>query len=674
MSHEANFFDTHSPAPIIKQRKYRRWFWPIILVVLIILAAWVIYILIAAGKVVSASLDGRDSLLEARDAAVALDFEKSKEELKKAEIYFIQADNDFRLLKPIRSLPWVEDQIDAAEAMVISGRSVAAALIEVVDIGAELVRLTGLSDKEVAGIMQGISPDLTFRDLAPETRRAILLRLEASADDLELTQARIAIARSELQSIETSSVISPVVDALEPLDEQLVQLEEVVDTLSLAARIIPPFAGLEGEQAHLLLFLNNAEMRPGGGFVGSYGVLKTLDGDINSLQTHDVYYLDNAADPHFDLAPPLPLAHYLSASKWYFRDANWSPDFAVSSRQLIERFNAETQALPPEIQTVVQSPVAFSGVIGITPDFAADILKIIGPVRAGGQEFNAENIFDRLEYQVEYGYVGQDIPEEQRKEILADLVEKITDQLFSLPFSEWLTVIDVSKNALRTKQFILFSDDQKTEEMISKVNWGGRVLPSATDIQMVIDANLASLKTDPAVDRIITYEIFRNNDGRYVGRTKIKYQHTGRFDWKTTRYRTYTRLYVPAGSEFIRATGTLADDKTRNPSLASGKVDVGEELGLTYFGAFTAVEPGKTQEISFEYLLADQVVQDIQSGSYKLEVLKQIGAAVHSLTLNLDFDKNVTDASVPENKDQWGDDTYRLDTELDEDLKFEIEL
>ena len=130
MSHEASFFDTHSPAPVIKQRKRRRWFWPIFLAIFIILAVWVVYILVAAGKVVSSSLDGRDALLEARDAAVALDFERSKDELEKAETYFAQADDDFRLLRPIRSLPWVDDQIDAAEAMVLSGRSVAAALID----------------------------------------------------------------------------------------------------------------------------------------------------------------------------------------------------------------------------------------------------------------------------------------------------------------------------------------------------------------------------------------------------------------------------------------------------------------------------------------------------------------------------------------------------------------
>jgi hypothetical protein len=200
------------------------------------------------------------------------------------------------------------------------------------------------------------------------------------------------------------------------------------------------------------------------------------------------------------------------------------------------------------------------------------------------------------------------------------------------------------------------------------------VEPSDGDLQLIIDANLASLKSDPKVSRAVSYEIFRNTSGEYVGRTTIRYTHNGRFDWKTTRYRTYTRLYVPAGSEFIRAEGSMLDDALHNPTKAAGPVEVKDDLGLTSFGTFIAIEPGESRMLTFEYLLSEQVVEAIEDGSYGLTFLKQIGAQNHELTLDLDFDKNVTSASVPEAANEWGDDLYRLNTKLDQDLTLQVEL
>ena len=42
------------------------------------------------------------------------------------------------------------------------------------------------------------------------------------------------------------------------------------------------------ERVFLILFQNNMEIRPGGGYIGSFGILKVKDGQVTDIQTHDL--------------------------------------------------------------------------------------------------------------------------------------------------------------------------------------------------------------------------------------------------------------------------------------------------------------------------------------------------------------------------------------------------
>lgn len=629
---------------------------------------------VAVGQVLSSAYEGKAALEQAQAEAMELNFEAAEEYLYLADEEFAKADRGFLVLNTISFIPWIGAQIEATDVMLKSGREVIAALIEIVDLGGELMRLSGLSQNDLEDMLGGLEPNMTFDDLPSETKRAVLLRLSSSAADLELMQNKLAIAEEELARLPKDELVSPILIALEPVTKQLEVFQSTLRMMAIASKLLPDFAGLDQESTHLLLFLNNGELRPGGGFIGTYGILKMKDADIVSLETKDVYNLDNPAAPYITAQAPEPLRKYNAADKWFFRDANWSPDFAVSSRQALELFNQEVRSLPPAVQQQAQLPVTILHVIGFTPTYASELLRLTGPIAVGGQTFTPENVYDLLEYQVEFGYVDQGVPVEQRKEILADLVAEMKTRLLSLPLDQWSRLIDVTQEALRTKQLVMYSEEQSLEEVLTRVGWGGRMMASLSDTQLVVDANMGSLKSDRVVKRNIKYEIFKNSQGEYLGRTTINYDHQGKFDYQTTRYRTYTRLYLPLGSEWLKTKGALVDDKLRNPEAQPGTVDIAEDLGLTTFGAFIAIEPGASGELVFEYQLAPRVVEAIEAHRYQLTVLKQIGAANYPLTLDLDFDKKVSSAMPSEAEEGWGDDTYHLNTILDQDLIFHVSL
>ena len=77
--------------------------------------------------------------------------------------------------------------------------------------------------------------------------------------------------------------------------------------------------GLEKPQTYLLLFQNNTELRPGGGFISSYAVVRDKQGKPEILKVEGTETLDNhqLLKPTCP-APPAPIKKYLGIDRWFF--------------------------------------------------------------------------------------------------------------------------------------------------------------------------------------------------------------------------------------------------------------------------------------------------------------------------------------------------------------------
>jgi len=609
-----------------------------------------------AGLMVTSLLDGRDQLEQAQSSLETLSFDQAKTSLQTAEVDFNSVYSHLRNIGWLKVVPKLGPQVQAAEEILKTSSDIFSVVNQIADLGSEVVSL--ISESQQTG-GEGILP-LHFDELSPETKRVFLQRLNGSASDLALAAGKTDLIVKELENL--GEVPDPMGVVVVKLKDVLAQAHEILSLAATAVKIIPTFTGLDQERSFLLLLENNAEIRPAGGFIGAYGILKVENGEINELTVKDSYLLDLAADPYYSAEPPAPLKQYLAASEWYFRDSNWSPDFPTSARQAIGMFTNEVLAIPPEIRNAVQEPVSFDGAIAFTPTFVADLLNITGAITIGDQTFSADNIVDTLEYEVEMGFAEDGLPYVQRKDIITDLVNEMKARIYDLPLSGWGPVAMAFEKNLTDKQLVLFSNSSSdTEKIIAEANWGGIINPGDKDFLMVIDANLASLKSDPKVERTINYSLRPSNDGRFIGKTVITYNHVGTFDWKTTRYRTYTRIYVPVGSQLINVSG-----------ITSGEETTEQDLRATVFGGFISIEPGQTGQLSFEYYLPSSVQQTIAIGNYSLLAEKQIGAADHALTLDLDFGKKVAGATPAEPETVWGDNIYHLETLLDQDRNFYV--
>lgn len=424
--------------------------------------------------------------------------------------------------------------------------------------------------------------------------------------------------------------------------------------------VINKVLGFEKPQTYLVLFLNNTEIRPGGGFIGAYSVVRFNRGMPEILKVEGTEILDNLAPQDFVSVPPRPLQEFLSIERWGFRDSNWSPDFASSSEKALELFKKQKGVAADEI----------TAVIGITPTLLEEILKISGPITVNGEEFNADNFTKKLEYEVEFGFAEDGLHFNDRKKILSDLSRAFLDRMRTDIFKHWPRYLELGQRMFAEKHILAYSTDSEVQKVILARNWGGVMEAGDTDYVLWVDANLASLKTDAVIERELSYSFMPSSTGAYIGTLKMKYINNGSFTKFTTRYRTYARVYVPLGSTFISVAGSMKTEKSTEPGI----VDRGIENGRQWFGTFISIEPQRSGELVWKFSLAPQVVDRIKNNSYTLVAPKQLGTIANKLTLDLNFGKNITSAMPSELPKDIGDQKFTLQTDLRVDRAFYVEV
>ncbi len=603
---------------------------------------------------------GKEKLAAAASSAKSLDMRSTRQNLAAARAHLSAADRFGGVIAPFRLLPIIGADVADVRTLIRSSLETATALERVAvagdDVIAALSRAGGLDAKNPT-VSGGV---VAFFRLPVPERQALLRRLGELPDDFDASVAEIdrAIAGFDSLSAEGNSYLSQSIAGMKPMIAELRSVRERLFDAADLSRLLPALSGYPRPRSYMILLQNNTELRPTGGFIGTIGTVAIADAEARGLQAMDVYALDSA--PQAPLPPPPdPLARYLSADKWYLRDANWSPDFPSAAMQVMAAYAADG------------GKEKFDGVVAIDPTLAADLLRIVGNVTVGGSTFTPENVTDEIEYQVEKGFSVKGLPVAQRKDILVALVGEVFDRVLKLPSARWQEVVGALVTALDGKHMLISSFDPEVASFARSRNWDGKLRQDPGDFLMAVDANLAALKTDGVMERSVSYSVFPA-DGGLVATARLKYSNRGNFSWKTTRYRSYTRIYVPLGSELISVSGNMANDRVLDPQRSPGTVDTVDELGRRSFGTFIAVEPGETRELVFSYRLPSSIVASVEAGTYRLLVQKQAGTGWVPLTLGLDFGKRVARAIPAEEASRWGDNSYLLHTDLAVDREFEV--
>lgn len=454
-----------------------------------------------------------------------------------------------------------------------------------------------------------------FSSDSEEFRKNLLILAYESEPELVGLKASLELAHLDLEKINRFSLLYPVYGDLKLAKEELETVIDLLDKATLLTKVLPALGGYPQPGNFLFVMHNNDELRPAGGFIGVYGLMETKDGSLNSFLTYDSYHLDMPASisNNWNLLPPAPLAKYLKVERWYLRDSNWSPDWPTSARQIQEIYHGEKKAI-----NEVSKP--FTGVISITPDFVAELLDITGPITARGDVYNKDNFQELLQYSVEVSYMEEDISSWDRKDVINEILNEMKDSLFSLNTEQNFQLLDIVSKNINTKNIQLFFNDEYLQSLVVKLNAASEVKKSPGDYLLVVDANLGAFKSDAVVKKSINYQVDLEKE-KIKNHLQLNYRHEGGFDWRTTRYRSYTRVYLPLETklENIDSFGGVKIDKD---SILNYEDKDLEKMVIAFF--FT-LEPGSAGGINIDYRISDNFIKTFKDSNYSLLVQKQSG-------------------------------------------------
>ena len=459
--------------------------------------------------------------------------------------------------------------------------------------------------------------------LAPELDQSL-----AASEDLilrageELQQIHPALYPQQIRGIALRS-------ELEFLQQQAQQLPQSWSELRRFLPLLPELLGVDGRRTYLLLFQNDKELRPTGGFLTAYALVSFDDGYFRLREADDIYKLD----PKISLLPPPPaITLYLKQKGWWMRDTNFAPDFKESMENFLVYYQ-QTSAPPVD------------GIIALDTQFVAAALELSGPLKLpgyevdpgqfwnipsscleGGDAFTATNVVCRLELYAEKVFRRHP----QRKAILGDLMEALLDWVFNSPPAQWPQLLELLQKQAEEKHLLFYFTHPQLQQLVEDHNWGGRIKETlqGQDYLHFNQANLAGLKSDLYLQRRLNYAIELTAAESVVINLELELYNSGAYDgWLNSTARNYLRFYIPAGSKLLQWQGDVAQvprlsaegDKAvietfvLTPPLAKSKLQLRyqlpwgrEELGSRYC-FWWQKQPGM-EKIDYQIKLQGQIV------------------------------------------------------------------
>lgn len=404
------------------------------------------------------------------------------------------------------------------------------------------------------------------------------------------------VKNHKLGSLESLLAVAPLTE------ETRTDLQTIV---SLADALLSPDGQ---EKTFLILFQNNLELRPGGGFIGSFGILKLRNGNVVDFAVHDTGNFDGRIPSTVE--PPYPMHETLRINSWKLRDSNYSPDFSENAKW------AET------FYQMGQGEERFDGVIAVTTNVLTSFLKVTGPVDIPGfpGTYGQDNAILDLEYQVEKGYRTQDIAPGERKSVMGSLGIEILRRAKVLSLSKKYELFRTVLTDLHTKDIQILFKDPLLQERVAAAGWDGAMDRTwKDDYLFLVDANLNSFKTDYFIKRSYAYTVDLTEEMPHAT-LAVTYRNTAEArDWFAKDYQTFFRAYVPDGSFLEKTTGAVSDPV------------YGEFLGKRYFGVLVQVPIQTEKTVTFEYTLP----KNIEREWYDLKIQKQPGLNDVPVTLTV---------------------------------------
>jgi hypothetical protein len=378
---------------------------------------------------------------------------------------------------------------------------------------------------------------------------------------------------------------------------------------------LPDIAGGKGERKkYLILFQNDNELRPTGGFLTAYAVVYIEDGKVTPEKSDDIYELDQKFTER--IAIPDSLGKYLTTERyWNLRDMNIHPDFKLSMDQFFEHY-----------QEVRGEPDDIDGIIAVDTEVLENLLRTLGPVAVGGYGTFSAEPDDRCDGCAQVVYALSEIItkptpylRDDRKGILGPLMQATLQKAYSAPKEQWPELFDTMWQDITGRHIQLYFLDEDAQRAAETISGAGRMMApiDGRDFLAIVDANLGGAKSNLFTNYDVVQTVNSPVDGRLEKTVEITYKNTRRADncnleagqlCLNSTLQDWSRLYLPQGAKLVEAQGFANEPQ------------VYDENGFTVIDGFFSLEPLGTAKLRITY-----TVPYSDQETYRIELWKQGG-------------------------------------------------
>lgn len=561
---------------------------------------------------------------KALDAVKKQNIGLAEEELNKTQTDLKQAQKDFNSLSFLKYIPIARGYYNDGEHLIKAagyGLESASVLVQSIKPYADVLGLKGQGSFVMGTAEQRV-----------QTAVMTMGKITPKIDDIA---GSMVSAKKEIDQVDPNHY--PSFFGGDKIKKQIISMKTLVDEAVTGIdearpliKILPSMLGEDKERKYLVLFQNDKELRPTGGFITAYAIFRIDKGIIHVDRSEDIYNLDNSI-PNKAKAPAPILKYLPNVYTFNLRDSNISPDFVESMHNFEKMYKRASGSTNVD------------GIIAIDTSILVSTIKILDDeVYAGGIKFtskedprcNCPQVIYTLEDTISRPVNYQ--KGTTRKDLLGTLLYAIMEKaLKSSPKQYWGPLFQDMFKKSSEKHVLYYFYNKDAQDGVEALNVAGRIKAFDGDYLHVNDTNFGGQKSNMFVSESVDQNYDIKSDGTITKTIDITYKNPyPPSDCNLERgglclnaiLRNWFRIYVPKGSELVSSSGSEV------------KVTSYEELGKTVFDGFLTVRPGGgITKLSLTYKLPFKLA----SGSpLPLFIQKQPGTYDNAYTISVNGRKS----------------------------------
>lgn len=386
--------------------------------------------------------------------------------------------------------------------------------------------------------------------------------------------------------------------------------------------------GKDSPRKYLMIFQNDGELRPSGGFWTAYSTLSISNGKVTPGSASNIYDLDDKINSKTP-APRLIKSYHINVPYLNLRDSNLSPDFPTDAKIFLDQY---TKAMG--------SKDKFDAVIAIDTQLLVDMVSVLGKLdtRVGTFTTEADKRCDgcpQIIYEMQWmSGRPRNYIDPNRKDFMNPLMSALLANVMGSEKSKMGSIMEAFFKDINQKHIMVYFPDEKMQEIGNMANISGKIFDTdkTIDYMHLNDANFASAKSNIFITQKINHEITIKNG---VATHKISVTYTnpaagsncnlekGDLCLNASTYRDLFRFYTPTGSKLIKMTGSEIDTVQYE--------ELNKQVFEGFYGNKFGLNPKSNLKTSIEYTSGANIGK-----TYTLMLQKQPGtkAVEYNLTIN----------------------------------------